>query len=83
VPASGPVRLSFTLARPGTAGVAIHDVGGRLVREVLSYAHRPAGPVEVAWDGRDAAGLRVPAGLYVARLSVDGIASVRRLALLW
>jgi glucose/arabinose dehydrogenase len=82
VPASGPVRLSFTLARPGAAGVAIHDVGGRLVREVLSYAQRPAGPVEVAWDGRDAAGLRVPAGLYMARLSVDGVSSARRLALL-
>lgn len=79
VPASGPVQLSFTLERSSAVRLAIHDLAGRVVREFVPHGTRPAGPVEVAWDGLDRAGARVPAGLYVAVLSVDGVTHARRL----
>ena len=82
VPATGPVRFSFTLERPGIVQVAVYDVRGRLVREVLRHARRSAGPTEIVWDGRDDTGLRVPAGLYLALLRVDDFCSARRLAIL-
>jgi hypothetical protein len=33
---------------------------------------RAAGPHEIVWDGRDAAGRDVPAGAYFARFDAEG-----------
>lgn len=55
VPAAGPVEL------------AIYDTLGRQVRLLVQGHHAP-GPAEVTWDGRDAAGVRLPSGTYFGRL---------------
>ena len=68
-PALGPM----TVTGPAGAHVRIADLAGRGVRAlVLDAAGR------AAWDGRDARGVRVPAGLYFARLA-DGRSPVRRI----
>ena len=54
----------------GGAALAICDVSGRRVRELAAAAG--AGEHVLVWDLRDASGARVPAGLYFARLVVDG-----------
>ena len=63
--------LRFVLTEPGAPRVSVFDVSGRLVR---SFA--PTGgagiPVEVVWDGRDARGRNVPAGLYFVRVGAGG-----------
>ena len=82
VPAAGPVRLAFTLGRSARVRLSIQDIGGRLVREVLAVEERPAGPVDLAWDGLDRTGARVPAGVYMAVLEVEGVAHLRRLAMI-
>jgi hypothetical protein len=70
-PAPNPMRAAttFTLTLPAAENVeiAIHDVNGRAVA-TLAQAGAPAGRVQLGWDGRDARGERVPAGLYVARI---------------
>jgi flagellar hook assembly protein FlgD len=38
---------------------------------------RPAGTHEVEWDGRDEAGRRVAAGVYLCRLRAEGTAESR------
>jgi hypothetical protein len=81
VPANGRVRLSFKLDRPETVRLAIHDITGRMVRELVPHARRAPGPMDVAWDGRDDAGVRVSAGLYMAVLDVNGTAYGRRVVM--
>jgi flagellar hook assembly protein FlgD len=56
------------------ARIVIFDAHGREVRRI------PIGDVEpiemaVAWDGRDDAGVQLPAGVYLYRLVHDGGAS--------
>ena len=76
-PASGDTRVALTLARDGGARVDVHDVTGRLVRTVFD-GPLAAGQRELAWDGRDAAGATVPAGLYFIGARVEGrVYSVR------
>lgn len=74
-PAPNPVRLGaqFQFALPRESGVrlTLHDLQGRLVRE-LSRGTLPAGPHSVAWDGRDRSGQLVRSGLYLLKLEAGG-----------
>ncbi len=75
-PSQGETSFSFTLARGAEARLTLHDVRGRLVREL--YARQAeAGATEVHWDGRDDAGRTVAPGVYFVRL-VTGKETVTR-----
>lgn len=67
-PFSGATTLAFDLPASGAVRLGIFDVTGRRVRELMSGT-LPAGRHAVTWDGRNAAGERVAAGIYFCRLS--------------
>ena len=50
------------------AALGIYDVRGRLVRS-LWVGGLPSGPLELAWDGTNAAAARCAPGLYLLRLN--------------
>ena len=66
-PARADTRLAYALPRDAHVELAIHDVTGRRVR-TLARGTFAAGTHEIAWDGADAGGTRLPPGLYLARL---------------
>ncbi len=70
-PASGPATLEFRLPRRGEVVVRIVDLAGRVVRE-LRAGMLPAGSHVLTWDGRDARGGELSAGVYFASLQHDG-----------
>lgn len=69
--------LRFEMPAHGTARVTILDAQGRRIAEPLA-GELDAGPVAVGWDGRDASGQSVAAGVYFARVSVPGASSKAR-----
>ncbi|MBD3334522.1 MAG: M6 family metalloprotease domain-containing protein, partial [Candidatus Eisenbacteria bacterium] len=73
-PFQGSTTLAFTVSQPGARyRLDLFDLSGRLVRS-LARGVAPAAGVRqtVVWDGRTAAGQPSPAGLYFARLEIDG-----------
>ena len=64
-PSPGPAPVSIRLTSPlGPDGsVEVFDANGRSVTQL---AH--SGGSELSWDGTDASGLRVPAGVYLFRV---------------
>ncbi|HSQ60103.1 MAG TPA: FlgD immunoglobulin-like domain containing protein [Acidobacteriota bacterium] len=64
--------LSFQLDRPGDVRLALYDVRGRLVRELVN-GDRSAGRHEVAWDGTDASGRGCASGVYFLQLRAEGV----------
>jgi len=70
-----PFRLtaavSYSLPQPSAARLAVYNVTGQLVTTLLDE-DVAAGPHDATWDGRDAAGRRVSAGLYLLRLEAGG-----------
>ncbi len=68
--------VRFTLAEAAPAEVAVYDVLGQRVRLLASGAAE-AGLHEAVWGGRDDAGRRVAAGLYVVRLQSRTIRAAR------
>lgn len=80
-PFRGTTVVSYELAAPGAVTVAIYDVSGRLVRRLVNRETSPAGPGQVVWDGRDSAGNRAAAGLYLCRMSAGGRVAMQRVVL--
>ena len=62
-----PLRARAGRDRPR---LAIFDLRGRRVRELLDGRPLPAGPHTVVWDGRDDGGREVASGIYISRLDV-------------
>ncbi|NNE44433.1 MAG: T9SS type A sorting domain-containing protein, partial [Gemmatimonadetes bacterium] len=77
-PSLRDVDLRFSLARAGEVSLEVFDLRGRRVATV----HRgllPAGEHRATWDGRDARGLRVGAGVYFLRMDAEDRSSTRKL----
>jgi hypothetical protein len=79
---STQIRCDISAAQPGLGGrVTIYDSSGRfLVSPVLPAA--PAGAATLAWDGTDAGGRPLPAGVYFCRLILGDLAATTRVVLL-
>lgn len=76
-PSAGISALRLELPESAHVRLSIHDMQGREVRVLLDH-ERLGGTSDIAWDGRDARGRRVPRGVYFGRLSgLDVMHSVR------
>lgn len=80
-PRPNPARqgslLTFTLPSAGRVDLAILDVTGRVVSQLISE-RRDAGEHQVQWRGADPTGRPVPAGVYYARLEWNGEKRLQR-----
>ncbi len=68
--------VSYALERAGLASLNVYDATGRRVRNLVSGLVK-AGLHTADWDGKDAAGRLVPAGVYYIRLSADRASTAR------
>jgi hypothetical protein len=66
-PTRGTVSLRYTLPEPADVRFCIYDVGGRLVR-MLVDERLGAGRHVITWSGTDAAGRRVPPGVFFGKI---------------
>ncbi len=72
------MRIGFELPRRERASLRVFDVAGREVRTLVAAGELDAGRHDATWDGRDASGARVPAGLYFCRLEAGPETRTRR-----
>jgi FlgD Ig-like domain/FIMAH domain len=76
-PFRADTRIRFVLPRESGVGVAVFDIQGRKVAD-LFHGSLPAGEQSLAWDGTSLSGSRVPAGIYLARVTTrEGSYSMR------
>lgn len=87
----------FDLARDAPVKLTIYDLRLRVVRSILAGAASavfPAGAygrqgggeggcdAKYSWDGRDAAGRAVPAGVYIVAFEADGVRTTKKILFL-
>jgi len=77
-PSAGRAAISFALASPGRAKLAIYDVAGRLVRTMVD-GQLEAGSHRVEWRGTDDSGRMNLPGVYFARLETQGFTQTRKI----
>ncbi|SHK68142.1 T9SS type A sorting domain-containing protein [Rhodothermus profundi] len=73
--------IQFVLQQEGPIRLEVFDLLGRSVR-VLLDGYLPPGPHRIVWDGRDARGRLLPAGVYLYRLRQHNQTQSRTLMLL-
>jgi len=67
-PFNASLQVNWQMKREGNAELAVYDVGGRVVRTLVSGS-RSAGSYTSVWNGTDNAGRRLARGIYFVRLS--------------
>jgi len=77
-PFNAQTTLAFTMPSESMATLAVYDITGRKVRELLAGDMR-AGRHCVLWDGTDGDGVSVGSGLYFSRLSAGGEVATGRM----
>ncbi len=75
-PFSGATHIGFSLSEPAMVRLEVYDLLGRAVAEIAS-APLPAGAHALIWEAGAA-----PRGLYVYRLSANGVVRTGRVTLL-
>ncbi len=82
-PFRAAVEVQFTLGRDSRVDLTVYDVLGRKVQSVAKDLRLPLGQHTLRWDGRDASGSRVSAGVYFIKLRTEGGAWTRTVVHLW
>jgi len=80
-PFNPSTQISFNLAAPSQVELEIYNVAGQRIRTLISSA-MPAGHHEAEWDGRDDNNAVVSSGIYLYKLTADGVSQSRRMVLL-
>jgi hypothetical protein len=70
--------LSFHLPVRGSARLTVHDIEGRRITKLVDGVQEP-GDHSVTWEGRDASGRPVAAGIYFVRLESAGETLTRKI----
>ena len=79
-PSRGRVMLNYSVPAAGNVTLAVYDGAGRLVRQLASGPCR-VGAHHVVWDGNDASGRMVGAGVYLVRLVMADESVVQKTAI--
>ena len=81
-PTRAVAHIRFRAGTGERIAVTVLDLLGRRVRTLMPPSSPVAGPQDLVWDGRDAAGRPAGGGIYLVRVAQDGRSTVRRLALI-
>ncbi len=73
-PARGSVALAYTLPSASRVTVAVYDIAGRVVDTLVDGETVDAGAHAVRWNGSSSA-----AGVYVVKLTADGVTASQRI----
>ncbi len=76
-PFNEEARLPYTLDKASMVNVAVIDMLGRKHRTFASRYLQP-GSYELVWDGKDQAGVRVPAGGYIFLVDIGDSIETKR-----
>ncbi|MGH2570390.1 MAG: FlgD immunoglobulin-like domain containing protein [bacterium] len=77
-PSSGDATIQFDVPVEGPARLEIFDVSGRRVATLVDGRLVP-GRYSPTWDGRDATGRRVAAGVYFVRLEAPAFRGAKKM----
>ena len=71
-------NIRYSLTENQKVSLMVYNISGQIVKELINE-RKPAGQYTVAWDGRNTAGLPVPAGVYIYKIVTDGFKQTKRM----
>lgn len=80
-PFNPSTTIEYELREAMPVSVHVYDTLGRVVATLVNHAVQQPGVYRVQWNGRSAAGLQLPSGMYFYALESPDFREVRRMAL--
>jgi len=80
-PFNPATSIRYEVSKRTQVVLKVINLIGQQVRTLVDE-EKPVGFYEVVWDGRDRAGLRMPSGVYLYRIEVQGFTLTRKMVLL-
>ncbi len=81
VPFIPRTTIRVTIPSAGAVWLAVYDIHGRLVKNLIDLEHFAQGLHDVSWDGTDNFNERVASGTYFYRLQVGSHTETQRIVL--
>jgi hypothetical protein len=81
-PFNPSTRIEFALPNAQRVDLAIYDVHGRMVKELIDYREYAPGTYTVDWDGTDSEGRKVATGVYFSRMQAGSYSTTRKMSLI-
>jgi Tol biopolymer transport system component len=79
-PFNPSTTISFSLPVTGTVSLAVYDITGRKVRDLVNGS-LTRGAHSAVWNGLDSEGRAVSTGVYLSRLTMNGKSATNRMLL--
>lgn len=67
-PFNPDTKIQYQIKIAETATLAIYNIQGKLVRNLIVDQHHTPGAYEITWNGRNQLGTKVSSGIYIYRL---------------
>lgn len=80
-PFNASTTIRFSLKTGGTAELGIYNILGQLI-SVYRESNLQPGTYSFEWDGRDQAGIEIPGGVYLYRLTSGAFSETRKMTVL-
>jgi hypothetical protein len=81
-PAALVTNFEFRLPISALVHAEVFDLAGQRIRSLIGGQYMAAGEHRAEWDGRDASGHQVAAGIYEVRISTGPTEAVRKVVLI-
>ena len=74
--------ISFSLPKEAPVTFEVYNMLGVKIRTLMAGETKSAGVYSVSWDGRDNAGVSMPSGVYLYRVSAGSFLASKKMTLL-
>ncbi len=80
-PFNPSTQIRFSLPQHEAVTLAVYDVHGRLIRNLVANESYNQGTYKVQWDGRNDAGMVVASGVYFGRMTAGTFSATQKMNL--
>ena len=81
-PFNSTTSIHFEIGKPSTVNIAIYDLRGQRIKELIAEKEMLPGGYNVSWSGKNQQNKEVSSGIYILELKVDQYQQILKMVLL-
>jgi len=81
-PFNPSTTIKFSMPEPDKVQIAIYDIQGTLVKNLINHEEYSSGTYSVNWNGKNESGKQAASGVYIARIMTSKFSRAIKMNLL-
>lgn len=74
--------ITYQISQSSDVKLAIYNLRGQFIRNLINNERKDVGTYSVAWDGRDQFGRAVASGVYLYKMAAGGLTQTKKMLLM-